>query len=554
MEELVALFFGVLGLSSYPLVFFLTLKKSVSLTSKRNATGGRSLFSLVVVYFETALLSFLIAYFFPSDWPPYAASLVALSAIVLATGYTLKAAFDLTYWRGILAYFLWQALSLALGGLLVVTVMAAMLETIFTFILIVALMLSAWWMWGGQLGLKAGRNYLRLGGPDKRVMTIAMVALLCSSLVVPSAVVRCAPEEQEVDVDFTWENNGVTHTVGANITWNATAVNATVQSATAQANGGAELVTGVGQGVADIIWSIVYFPASLYSLHDFKAATTYLSLINDVTQLQGIMEPQKPLLPPNSPFDLQVGKESASTFAKDGALASELADMDRKEYKCEVASNPDVISKEIRSVFQVFETDKKESLMALKLTGSPYMARLDFEKVHRIAASDWVNKFQTMLGLGKYLLLEVPLDLREITESLKDISQRGLADRIASSAEALKNAESQLRQGEWRNAIRQVRDAIEAINKGNIKTEAEISITKAIKNLIDQSGLPQKSQDSITMIIDNLMAYTSATHHVVQNEKDVEVEPPFNKEDAIFAIGCTALLLNVLAKKLLHLK
>jgi len=78
MEELALLFFEVLGLSSYPLVFFLSLKKSVSLASKRNAAGSKALFSLVAVYFETVLLSFVIAYFFPSDWPPYVASLVAL--------------------------------------------------------------------------------------------------------------------------------------------------------------------------------------------------------------------------------------------------------------------------------------------------------------------------------------------------------------------------------------------------------------------------------------------------------------------------------------------
>lgn len=76
MEEIAALFFGVLSLSSYPLVFFLSLKKSVSLASKRDASGSKALFSLVAVYFETAFLSFLIAYAFPSDWPPYAASLV----------------------------------------------------------------------------------------------------------------------------------------------------------------------------------------------------------------------------------------------------------------------------------------------------------------------------------------------------------------------------------------------------------------------------------------------------------------------------------------------
>lgn len=159
------------------------------MASRRSASDSKAFFSLIAIYLDTALLSFLIAYFSPSDWPPYTASLVALSAIVLTAGYTLKAAFDLPYWRGILAYFLWQALSLALGGLLVVTVIAAMLGIIFTLIMIIALMLVAWWMWGNrELGSMLQRNYFRLEWPDKRVLTTAIVALLFSSLVVPSHV------------------------------------------------------------------------------------------------------------------------------------------------------------------------------------------------------------------------------------------------------------------------------------------------------------------------------------------------------------------------------
>jgi len=58
-----------------------------------------------------------------------------LATVVLLASYTLKAMFSLSLRRGILAYFIWQALSLTLGGLLVVTIFTVMLETIFTFIL-----------------------------------------------------------------------------------------------------------------------------------------------------------------------------------------------------------------------------------------------------------------------------------------------------------------------------------------------------------------------------------------------------------------------------------
>lgn len=44
MEELAALFFGVLGLSSYPLVFYLSLKKSVSFIKEENSWQQGTLF------------------------------------------------------------------------------------------------------------------------------------------------------------------------------------------------------------------------------------------------------------------------------------------------------------------------------------------------------------------------------------------------------------------------------------------------------------------------------------------------------------------------------
>jgi len=284
MVDAASLLFMAGGASSYPVFFHLSLRKSLSLVSRKKVANGRILLSLIILYLEAVALAMLSTplSFIP---PSFLASLIALSAIVLLASYTLKAMFGLSFRRGVLAYYLWQVLCLALGGLLVVTVIAAMLETVLTFILIIAFTLTAWWMWGNKgLGLKAGSDHLHLEGSDEKIVTIAMVALLASSLVVPSSL--CAPIENEVEVDFTWENNGVAHVVGANITWNATRVNATAQGAPGQANGAAEFGMGAGQPLADVALSIINFTSFLYSLHDYKAATTYLSLIDDVTQLQ----------------------------------------------------------------------------------------------------------------------------------------------------------------------------------------------------------------------------------------------------------------------------
>jgi len=174
------------------------------------------------------------------------------------------------------------------------------------------------------------------------------------------------------------------------------------------------------------------------------------------------------------------------------------------------------------------------------------------EKVHRIPSSDWVNTYQEHFRIGKYALLEVPLELKEISKRLEQVSHSALADRLVKAAQALSRAELTLRNGEWRQAIGQVRDAVEVIEKGTVEVEGkQISLPETVKRLIEKSGLPPEAGEHISSLIDRLKSYTSATHHTVDKTgKTVELEPPFGKEDAIFAFGTASLLVNILASKL----
>jgi len=131
MADVASLLFMVGGALSYPLFFHLSLKKSLSLVSKEKVANGRILLSLVILYLETVALVMLSTplSFIP---PSYFGSLIALSAIVLLASFTLKAMFGLSFRRGILAFALWQVLSLALGATLMATVLAAMFQTILT--------------------------------------------------------------------------------------------------------------------------------------------------------------------------------------------------------------------------------------------------------------------------------------------------------------------------------------------------------------------------------------------------------------------------------------
>jgi len=145
MVDAASLLFIAGGALSYPLFLHLSLKKSLSIVSEEKAANGRILFSLVVLYLETVALVMLSTPLALIPLP-YLASILSLSAIVLLASYILKAMFGLSFRRDTLTFGLWQVLCLTLRAMLMATVLAAMSETIFTFLLVTTLLLLAWWM------------------------------------------------------------------------------------------------------------------------------------------------------------------------------------------------------------------------------------------------------------------------------------------------------------------------------------------------------------------------------------------------------------------------
>jgi len=294
MVDLVFLLFMTGGVLSYPLFLHLSLKKSLSIVSNEKVANGRVLLSLVILYLETVALVMLST---PLSFIPlsYFGSLIALSAIVLLASFTLKAMFGLSFRRGILALALWQVLCLVLGATLMATVLATAFETILTIIPILALILLAWWMWDGRLGFRAGR--ITAGESEKKVTVVVIVALLCSSLLVPSAivVVRCEPQsnstEQDANIDFNWNNK----TVSGNIAWNATQTNSAGQVTTGTATTGTgttgqansrtgsgdfwgDVRQGLGEEIPDCLRNL-WPPTAMQNLHDASRDLGYLYLI-----------------------------------------------------------------------------------------------------------------------------------------------------------------------------------------------------------------------------------------------------------------------------------
>lgn len=175
------------------------------------------------------------------------------------------------------------------------------------------------------------------------------------------------------------------------------------------------------------------------------------------------------------------------------------------------------------------------------------------EATCEIASSDWTDKFLDILGLGKYLSIEVPIDLEEVLKRAKLSNEKALAERIVKSAKLMTDAQKSLREGDWEHAVGDVRRALENLEKEKVVfQQEEIYATEAIKRLFELNGFPPNVGKAITMMIDNFYTFTSSAHHVQVkgSEEGVEMKAPFDKEDAQFAVGALILLLNTLAKKL----
>lgn len=168
-----------------------------------------------------------------------------------------------------------------------------------------------------------------------------------------------------------------------------------------------------------------------------------------------------------------------------------------------------------------------------------------------VEQSRW-NKILNQLGYRKCLLFELPIDFEEILSSIPKHPQEGLIRRIDAAAKAFQKSLNALRAGKWRSAVVESRKVYEALSKK--KLENGKSVKEAIQEMLLKYGLPKQNKDNITKIIENFWAYTSPTHHILDDEGKIikEDEPTmFGREDAFLTVTTAGLLIKMLAEKLL---
>jgi hypothetical protein len=168
-----------------------------------------------------------------------------------------------------------------------------------------------------------------------------------------------------------------------------------------------------------------------------------------------------------------------------------------------------------------------------------------------IEQSRW-NKVLSQLGYSKRLLLELPIDFEEILSSIPKHPQEGLIRRIQAASESFHKALNELKIGKCREAVLESRKVYEALSKKKLEDGKDVK--EAIQELLLKYGLPKQNKDNITNIIENFWAYTSPTHHILDNEGNVitENEPTmFGREDAFLTVTTAGLLIKMLAEKLM---
>lgn len=180
-----------------------------------------------------------------------------------------------------------------------------------------------------------------------------------------------------------------------------------------------------------------------------------------------------------------------------------------------------------------FDRDGHQQLFSYKIMESKIQ--------HVIKASDWVNDYQVPLGIGKFLIVEVPQpELTDIMNVTMTSDENNFKARLDSSYKTLQDMESKLREGEWANVVSELR-GMELLKK---------DIKGFIQNMISQStAMDINKVVQLTTAIDNIVNYASELHHKIGSSGQVKEVYTGGKEDAYMAYMLATALTNLLARK-----
>jgi hypothetical protein len=163
-----------------------------------------------------------------------------------------------------------------------------------------------------------------------------------------------------------------------------------------------------------------------------------------------------------------------------------------------------------------------------------------------IPSSTWVNDFQEKLGIGKFMIVEIP----QLTTELKDIADTSLSpdqvqvkERLVRALENLENIEDKIKKGEWKEAVEGCRATIEPLTKGTVRG--------LIKDMIvGSTGIEAESANLLIVAFENIRGYSSSLLHEVTNKgQNISTQYAGGKEDAYMNYMILAAIINMVARK-----
>lgn len=175
------------------------------------------------------------------------------------------------------------------------------------------------------------------------------------------------------------------------------------------------------------------------------------------------------------------------------------------------------------------------NLWVISGSGEPvFLSITDLEQeiTKTIYASNWVHDFAPQLGLGRFVLAELPIPV--------PVTVRGKHSRRLDKAfEALRKIEEKIKEGEWSEAIEKSRSVAELLRQEEM-----------VKSILFKHGYREDAADSLLGAIRNLFDYSAKFLHKV--DKDGTTIPPeikAEKEDAYLTHSVSTALVNLLTRK-----
>lgn len=180
------------------------------------------------------------------------------------------------------------------------------------------------------------------------------------------------------------------------------------------------------------------------------------------------------------------------------------------------------------------QPDRSPRLLALGTNANLFETEVEEAKLpFEISASDWVQRYAPAFGIGRYLLFEYPLPNAPQPNA-------PFSERLAEAVTTLNQMQAHMTAGDWTLVVREARSVAELLRREE----------GALKELMEQDGLPPEAASDLTASLRHLFQYASKfSHRLDRSGQKVLPQLKASKEDAQLAFALTSGVVNIITSK-----